>query len=599
MPTLQENLRAELQAITFPLRRKARYRLNALANDALTTLSRPARFEENIAEQWRRILAHSAEVISTLPEPGSTRVLFGSMFGQNWITRPVEAMFAMALRMRGATPIILACDESLPACEWNTLGNGSLDAGEFGNGLWKNASQHACATCVIKLNEAYTLPGLTRRSLHDYLRPGDVERAHALAAPVRLAEVRDYFHGDVNVGEHAHAALLRALLRGTPVDDERTRFLARRYLAAAILLKELGERAFADIRPDRFVAADGVYVLAGTLCELANKRGIHVVVHGEPYRKGTVWLSHGDCYHRTLLQAKTEEWAHLEMTEPRVRVADEYLASKHFVARDYSSYHVDSIKDADAIRAELGLDERPIVALYTNILWDAQLYYRFNVFESMLEWLFETIRFYEKRTDLQLVIRLHPGEARGAFPTNQPLLPEIDREFPRLPENVKVVKPESKVSSYSLGAMSAMALIYGARVGVELVMIGTPVVVAGEAFLRGKGFSYDPATREDYFELLARGSELPRPSDEVRALARKWYYHYFFRLMMPFPYYEKLQTINSVRLTFDSLAALLPGKSPVLDRICQGILDAKTPFEWDEFEPASSSLEDSTATARV
>src|SRR5688500_18384612 len=111
MPTLQENLRAELQAITFPLRRKARYRLNALANDALTTLSRPARFEENIAEQWRRILAHSAEVISTLPEPVSPRVLFGSMFGQNWITRPVEAMFAMTLRMRGATPIILACDE--------------------------------------------------------------------------------------------------------------------------------------------------------------------------------------------------------------------------------------------------------------------------------------------------------------------------------------------------------------------------------------------------------------------------------------------------------------------------------------------------------
>jgi hypothetical protein len=147
--------------------------------------------------------------------------------------------------------------------------------------------------------------------------------------------------------------------------------------------------------------------------------------------------------------------------------------------------------------------------------------------------------------------------------------------------------------------MSAMALIYGARVGVELVMIGTPVVVAGEAFLRGKGFSYDPASREEYFELLARGSELPRPSDEVRALARKWYYHYFFRLMMPFPYYEKLQTINSVRLTFDSLAALLPGKSPVLDRICQGILDAKTPFEWDEFEPSPSSLEDSTATARL
>jgi hypothetical protein len=586
MPRLVSNLRSEIQALTFSLRRKAKYRLHTVANDTLERVFQPRRFEENFSEQWQRILERSGPVLEQMPRPGAPKILFGTMFGQDWPSRPVEATIAMALRLRGATPIVLACDHGLPACEWNAFGNHEPDPGAWGPGLWRHGKQHACDACVVKLDESHALPGLERLSLSDFGEPGDVARAMALVEAVSLSELRGAVHRDVSVGEHAYAALLRATLRGTPVDDERTRWMARRFLASCIVLVERGERVLQHVQPDRFVAADGVYVLAGTLCELARKRGVHVVVHGTPYRKGTTWLSHHDCYHRLMISNKDEDWTRLEMTPDRKGAAEDYLASKHFVARDYITYHVDSIQDEAAIRRELGLDERPIITLFTNILWDSQLYYRFKVFPDMLEWLYETIRFYEGRRDLQLVIRLHPGEARGAWPTNQPLLAELKRVFPVLPENVKVVEPESKVSSYALGSMSRVALIYGARMGVELVMLGVPVIVAGEAFMRGKGFSYDPATSEEYIELLARGADLERPSAELRERAKQWYYHYFFRLMMPFPFYAEEQVEGGVRrrLTFDTLDALLPGRSPVLDLVCRGIMDGTTRFEWDEYE---------------
>jgi hypothetical protein len=104
--------------------------------------------------------------------------------------------------------------------------------------------------------------------------------------------------------------------------------------------------------------------------------------------------------------------------------------------------------------------------------------------------------------------------------------------------------------------------------------------------MRGKGFSYDPATREEYVELLARGADLERPSAALRERAKQWYYHYFFRLMMPFPFYEEEQVEGGVRrrLTFETLDALLPGRSPVLDLVCRGIMDGTTRFEWDGFE---------------
>jgi len=584
--TTASKLRHEIAALTFPVRRKAKYRLHTLANHALATAGSERRLPESLSEQWREILGQSSTALAAMPAAGTPRVLVGSMYGAVFLTRVTDTVIATALRLRGASVFVLGCDESLPACELNAFGAGHPDPGAFGPELWPAGMRATCQTCMVLLGESHDVPGLERVSLAAFAQPGDVERASELARDVPLAELRDFMHRGIRVGEHAYSSLLRVTLRGIPVDDERTRFIARRLLASSIVMVERGERLFDDVRPDVYVAEAGVYVTAGVYCELARSRGVRVVVHGLPPRKGTIWLSHDMSYHQALIQAPNAHWESLEMTPERVRVADEYLDQKHFVSRDYASYHVDAVRDETAIRAALGLDERPIVTLFTNILWDAQLYYRFNVFSNMLEWLFDTVRDFGARKDVQLVIRLHPAEAPGGLPTNQPLANELDREFPTLPDNVKVVRAEDKLSSYALGAMSRAALVYGARVGVELVMLGTPVVVAGEAFMRGKGFTIDPANRAEYFALLQHVHELPRVSDELKARARKWYYYYFFRLMMPFPFYDPKQgtSFAPTRFGFSSLDELLPGRSTVLDRVCRGIIDGESYFEWDEFE---------------
>jgi hypothetical protein len=586
MKSFAANAYAELQAATFPVRRRTRYRLHAIANDALTSLGRPATFRENFAEQWRRVLRQSDAVLAALPPADGPRVLFGSMFGNETSTRVIDSITAMALRLRGATPLFLACDEGLPACEWNPYGNFEPDPGAYGPGHWQRTRLHTCRTCTLRLAESHTLPDFERVSLESFAQPGDLERAEALSKGVSIAGLRSVEHEGVRVGEYAYASLLKSLLRGVPIDDERTRWLARRFLASAILLAERGGRAFERLQPERFVTADGVYLSGGVLCDVARRRGVHVVIYGAPYRKGTVWFSHHESYHRALINEKNERWQQFQMTPDRTKVADDYLGSKHLVARDYTSYHVGAIQEDAVIRAELGLDSRPLVSLYTNVLWDAQLYYRFNLYPNMLEWLFDTIRFFGEHPELQLAVRLHPGEAPGGLPSNQPILLEIERQFARLPENVKLVRPESKVSSYALGKMSAAALVYGARMGVELVMLGTPVIVAGEAFMRGKGFTLDPSSREEYLALLTRAAELEAPTEDARDRARRWYYYYFFRMMMDFPFFrtEQLGKETPTTLTLSSLADLLPGRSAVLDRVCQGILDRTTPFEWDRFE---------------
>jgi hypothetical protein len=545
------------------------------------------RIEEPLREQWGRVLRRSAGTLDTLPEATGPRVLFATGYGLAGAMLTIESTLIMALRLRGAQPIVLLCDKTLPACEWNRFGNFDPAPGHFGPRTSERGKLERCRICTENITDAHGQLPVPLTAFRDHLRPDDFKRIIAITEAIPFEEYARFVYRDISVGEHAFASVMRATLRGTLLDNEESRWLFQRYLIAAIMVVDLTERIFAETRPDRVVAVHGIYVTHGTICEVARKHGIPVVVYGTPYRMNTIWLSHHDTYHRTLISEPTSAWESIEMTPERSRLVDDYLGSKRFGGRDYAAYHTDAVNDADVLRRELKLaPDRPIVSAFTNVLWDAQLFYKHNAFENMLDWLFETIRYFARRPDVQLVIRIHPAEAKGTMPTNQPLLAEIQQAFPTLPANVRVIPPESNLSSYTLAEMSCAALIYGARMGVELAALGTPLVVAGETFNRRKGYSYDVETRDEYFSLLDRVTELPRNSAEMVERARKYAYHYYYRLMIDFPLFSisDPMTLSGPRLEFDSLDDLMPGRHGSLDRVCDGILDGTTPFVYDTLE---------------
>jgi len=61
------------------------------------------------------------------------------------------------------------------------------------------------------------------------------------------------------------------------------------------------------------------------------------------------------------------------------------------------------------------------------------------------------------------------------------------------------------------------------------------------------------------------------------ARARRYAYHFFFNRMIPLPFIEPKAGYPIYRLKLDRLQQLLPGASPGLDTICEGIL-SKAPF---------------------
>jgi hypothetical protein len=199
----------------------------------------------------------------------------------------------------------------------------------------------------------------------------------------------------------------------------------------------------------------------------------------------------------------------------------------------------------------------------------------------MIDWMVKTVAWFAERPDLQLIIRIHPGElapAGGVTKSRQPAEVEIRKAFPHLPKNVFIVPAESKLSTYVVMDRCSAAIIYGTKTGVELTSVGMPVIVAGEAWIRNKGVTIDASDEADYFRILASLPWGHRLDVETTRRARRYAYHFFFRRMIPLGflrYREELSPPFAVKLA--SLEDLLPRRHPGFDVICDGILSG-SPF---------------------
>jgi hypothetical protein len=271
-------------------------------------------------------------------------------------------------------------------------------------------------------------------------------------------------------------------------------------------------------------------------------------------------------------------WTDMPWSETHEIKIMDYLKSRWTGANDWISFQPNAELDHKIIANQLGLDlSKPIVGLLTNVIWDAQLHFKQSAFPSMLDWLFASIEYFIQRTDVQWVIRVHPAEIYGTVPSRQLALDEIAAHFGKLPDHIKLVGPDAKISTYSLMALSDAALVYGTKTALELACNGLPVVVAGDAWSRGKGFTIDVSSPEQYFQVLETLPLKDRLSQEQVTAARKYAYHFFFRRMIPVKALKPMKRFAPYKVEVDAIDELMPGYDPGLDVICDGILNG-TPF---------------------
>jgi hypothetical protein len=505
---------------------------------------------------------------------GGRRVLMATSIGSYAHGVTLESALAAALTFRGAEVHALLCDAALTACaECEASLYPNLDAFAA-----SGPSKDLCRDCRWPAERVYEQLGLRVHRFSDWLTEADRHDARAVACSIALADIPTFTRDGVAVGEHAYAGALRFFATGSLQDEPQGEAVLRRYLESALLTTAVTRRLCREVGFESAVFTHGIYVPWGLIGDSARREGVRVVTWNVAYRKRRFIFSHDATYHHTLLTEPPDQWEHLELSPAQEQELMHYLASRREGLFDWIVFHRPRRDDPQALAKTLGVDPaKPTIGLLTNVSWDAQLHYPANAFPNMLEWLVCTCEYFATRPDLQLLIRVHPAEISGFPPSRQPILAELARRIPTLAPNVFVVGPDNPMGTYALMSLCNAAIIYGTKMGVELTSIGQPVIVAGEAWIRNKGLTYDASSREQYLALLARLPFSGGLDPDQLARARRYAYHFFFNRMIPLPFIEPKAGYPIYRLKLERLQQLLPGASPGLDTLCDGVLSG-APF---------------------
>jgi hypothetical protein len=549
------------------LRDNVRPRLKS--STVLQTINR----RRKLVTERPRLVSNPSE-LHVAPDGPSQRVLLGTNIGGYLNGLTMEALLAAALRTRGHDVHVLLCDSVLPACMDCTI----TRLGTPERMAKSGPRRLLCPGCFEAGRRTYEEIGATVHSYSSLLTPEDHEEASQLAGASTLDGVAALTLDGLAIGEHALAGTLRFFARATLDGEDQALAVLRRYVQAAVLTARATTSLMRTHEFDVATFHHGIYVPQGIVGEVARHEGVRVVNWNPAYRARTFIFSHGDTYHHTLLTEPNEVWEALGWDEDRENAILGYLKSRWTGTHDWIWFHEPPEADTREIERATGVDfSKPCIGLLTNVMWDAQLHYPANAFATMLDWIIDTVRWFADHPELQLLIRVHPAEITGSVPSRQRVVEELRLRFPELPANVFVIPPESDLSTYAAMLECDSVIIYGTKTGVELSAVGLPVIVAGEAWIRGKGVSIDVSSVEEYHDVLGQLPLGKRLDEATTRRARQYAYHFFFRRMIPLEFMEPTGRDPVFVCKLEDPAQLLPGRSLGLDVVLDGILHG-SPF---------------------
>ncbi|MCJ7623287.1 MAG: hypothetical protein MUO76_07270 [Anaerolineaceae bacterium] len=262
-------------------------------------------------------------------------------------------------------------------------------------------------------------------------------------------------------------------------------------------------------QPDVVIVPNGMIQELGVVYRIARSLNIPSVTYEFGDQRKRIWLAQNA---EVMRQETDDLWnARREkpLTDEQLKQVRSLFAARQGAAlwKNFARRWQDTPAQGGAkARAALGLDKRPVVLLATNVLGDSLSLGRQVFSDGMTEWISRTVQYFIGRPDVQLVIRVHPGEVL----THGLCMEEVIYNVaPKLPEHIKVIGPKEKFNTYDVVAVADMGLVYTTTVGLEMALQGLPVIVAGQTHYRGCGFTFDPDSWVKYYKMI--GGALQEP----------------------------------------------------------------------------------------
>jgi hypothetical protein len=298
--------------------------------------------------------------------------------------------------------------------------------------------------------------------------------------------------------------------------------------------------SFQSQRPDLVIIPNGSILEFGAVYQVARYLQIPVITYEFGEQRERIWFARNDEVMRQNTDSLWEQFREQPLTPDEWRQIKELFASRQKASlwENFSRrWQAVPSQGGAQVRQNLGLDQRPVVLLPANVIGDSLTLGRQVFSENMTEWLERSVAYFSHHPEVQLVVRVHPGERYTQGPSVASVL---QAALSQLPEHIHLVPFDAAINTYDLIQIADLGLVYTTTTGMEMAMSGLPVIVSGQTHYRGRGFTLDPDSWETYFQTLEGVLENPaRARLSQKQVERAWNYAYrfFFEFPMPFPWH--------------------------------------------------------------
>lgn len=468
----------------------------------------------------------------SLKHSSRPRVLIATNTGWHLESGAVDSLLATALDSEGAEVHVALCPGDLEACmpcSTTVITPSSLAR--------SGPKPFLCGSCTKSGTRHFKNSPAIQHPLSQYLTDTKRSEINRMVREVPASAIATFQYDDQPLGEAAIAGSIRYFATTQIPNTPTAEVILRKYLASAIAAYESSKQMIQNLDVDTVVVHHGIYVPQGPTLLAAMALNRRVITWTTGYRTGTLLFVEGDTYHRIMLAEKDEHWRVPNWDGEKRAHVESYLRERRTGASDWIRWN--DPKNDRGNDVETAASEDAYCLVLPNVSWDAQLHFPERAFSDQEEWLTAVLEFAASRPSTKFVIRGHPGEISGFTPSRRTVA-DFLKDHPQ-PTNVTLIHADSPVSTYDLIDRANLILVYASKVGLEAACQGKLVIVSGEAWYRGKGFTVDVLSKKQFADTLGEALNHPTAlSPELRDRALEYAYSLFFTKMIKLSALEDL-----------------------------------------------------------
>lgn len=215
-------------------------------------------------------------------------------------------------------------------------------------------------------------------------------------------------------------------------------------------------------------------------------------------------------------------------------------------------------------------------------------------YESQAVWVRDVVQWVGSRDDMELVIKVHPNLGGNPYIGKAVDELRIYQEMKSaLPANIRIVLPEDSVNAYELAEEADVGLTFGSIMGLEMAMLGKPVILASRALYEYGSQILTVRSREALPGMLERRLHA-YSNREIQREAFRLAYYYILVFEPPFPAVT-VSGIYEAKLNYTCQEDLASGKDDSLNHICRFLIEGHPFFDHPSLEERSRTTADEDA----